>query len=109
MLPRDTEDVRYGYVYILSNDAHRLYVGATDDLPRRVIEHRERLYPHAFTARYTYDRLVYYEVFSSLQEAFARETQLKRWRRAKKIALIQKVNPWWHDLYMSWTDAARLK
>jgi putative endonuclease len=50
-----------GYTYIVSNDAHRLYIGATDNLPRRVYEHKKRLFPNAFTARYTYDRLVYFE------------------------------------------------
>ena len=101
--------MRYGYVYILSNRAHRLYLGATDDLPQRVTEHRLRLYPHAFTARYTYDLLVYYEALPSVAQAFAREKQIKGWTRARKIALIQSVNPWWRDLYESWTDAARLR
>lgn len=101
--------MRHGYVYILSNRAHRIYVGATDNLPQRVTEHRLRLYPHAFTARYTFDRLVYYEVLSSVAQAFAREKEIKGWTRAKKIALIESVNPWWHDLYQSWTDAACLR
>jgi putative endonuclease len=92
-VPRDTGSVRDGYVYILSNDTHRLYIGATNDLPKRVMEHRLRLHPHAFTARYTYDRLVYYEVFPSVEQALEREKQLKGWRRSKKVALIQGVNP----------------
>ena len=55
---------------------------------------------------HTYDRLVYYEVMPTLAAAFAREKQLKGWKRSRKVALIQSVNPWWHDLYESWTDAA---
>jgi putative endonuclease len=97
-----------GYTYILSNDTHRLYIGATNDLPRRVYEHKRRLFPQAFTARYTYDRLVYFEVFATVDEAFARERQLKGWKRARKVALIQSVNPRWHDLARSWTASLRL-
>jgi len=97
-----------GYTYILSNDTHRLYVGATDNLPRRVYEHKNRFFPNAFTARYIYDRLVYFEVFASVDEAFARERQIKGWKRIRKVALIQSVNPRWHDLSMSWTSSLRL-
>ena len=97
-----------GYTYILSNDTHRLYIGATNDLPRRVYEHKHRLFANAFTARYTYDRLVYFEVFNSVDEAFARERQLKGWKRIRKVALIQSVNPRWHDLSRSWTASLRL-
>ena len=97
-----------GYVYILSNDTHRLYIGATDDLPRRVYEHRNRVHPNAFTARYTYDRLVYFEVLPTVEEAFAREKHLKGWTRKKKVALIQSVNPRWHDLSVTWHEALRL-
>jgi putative endonuclease len=97
-----------GYTYSLSNDTHRLYVGATDNLPRRVFEHKNRFFPGAFTARYTYDRLVYFEVFDSVDEAFARERQIKGWKRIRKVALIQSVNPRWHDLSRSWTASLRL-
>ncbi len=97
-----------GYTYILSNDTHRLYVGATDNLPRRVYEHKKRLFPSAFTARYTHDRLVYFEVFDSVDKAFKRERQLKGWKRIKKVALIQSVNPRSHDLSKSWTASLRL-
>jgi putative endonuclease len=77
-------------VYILSNNAHTLYVGSTNDLLRRLPEHKQKIYEKAFTARYTFDRCVYYEHVDSEQAARAREKQIKGWTRAKKIALIQK-------------------
>ena len=86
------------FVYILSNNAHTLYVGATSDLPRRVHQHKNRVYETSFTARYTFDRCVYYEYFPTQADAIAREQQIKRWSRAKKIALIERENPWWNDL-----------
>jgi putative endonuclease len=90
------------YVYILSNRTHRLYVGSTDDLIRRYREHVERRKPKAFTARYTYNRLVYYEVSPSKAHALKRERQIKAWTRAKKVALIQGMNPNWYDLSRKW-------
>ena len=90
------------YVYILSNRTHRLYIGCTSDLPRRCREHIERRYPLAFTARYTYNRLVYYEVLPSEKIALRRERQIKAWSRAKKVALIQSMNPNWYDLGRKW-------
>ncbi|HVR38768.1 MAG TPA: GIY-YIG nuclease family protein [Thermoanaerobaculia bacterium] len=85
-------------VYILSNNAHTLYVGSTNDLLRRLSEHKNRAHPESFTARYTFDRLVYYEFAGGESEARAREMQIKRWRRAKKIFLIERMNSNWHDL-----------
>jgi putative endonuclease len=85
-------------VYILSNNAHTLYIGATNDLLRRFDEHRTRADPAAFTARYTFDRIVYYEYCVDEATALKREKQLKGWTRAKKIALIEGKNPWWSDL-----------
>jgi putative endonuclease len=85
-------------VYILSNKARTLYVGSTDDLLRRTGEHGGKLHPDAFTARYTFDRCVYYELVGSEAEARAREKEIKGWTRAKKVALIQSKNEWWHDL-----------
>ena len=101
--------MKHYYVYILSNDAHTLYVGMTDDLPKRFQQHKERVDPEAFTARYTFDRLVYFEVLDSVDAAAAREKQLKGWTRRKKVALIQEKNPRWHDLSTTWVDALRLK
>ena len=96
------------YVYILSNRTHRLYVGTTNDLARRLREHREKK-RESFTARYTYKRLVYFEVLSSVEAAFERERQIKGWTRAKKVALIQSVNPNWHDVTPDWTELLCLR
>jgi len=96
------------YVYIVSNNAHTLYVGMTDDLPRRIYEHKTRRFPTAFTARYTFDRCVYFEVVRSRRRAEDRERQIKAWVRRKKIALIQSKNPNWLDLASSWTEALML-
>ena len=86
------------FVYILANKKNgTLYVGVTNNLARRVAEHKARLVP-GFTQKYGLDRLVYFEAFESILEARAREHVLKRWRRAWKIALIEELNPDWRDL-----------
>jgi putative endonuclease len=86
------------FVYILASKRNgTLYVGVTNDLARRLSEHQAKLVP-GFTRKYQVDQLVYFEVFESILEARARERALKRWRRAWKIALIEKSNPCWRDL-----------
>src|SRR6059058_5128309 len=85
-------------VYIVSNRAHTLYTGMTDDLPRRVEQHKNHTYENAFTARYTFDRLVYYEPVTDQKAAARREKRIKNWPRAKRVALIQAENPNWNDL-----------
>ena len=95
------------YVYIVSNKVHTLYTGMTDNLPRRVEQHKNGTYPNAFTARYTFDRLVYYEPASDKKAAALREKRIKNWPRAKRVALIQAENPNWDDLSRRW-DLARL-
>lgn len=108
--PRKMERLDIAWcVYILSNKAHTLYVGSTNDLVRRLREHRDRIYPAAFTARYTFDRCVYYEFCSGESAAREREKEIKGWTRAKKIALIQSVNEWWHDLTPDVLEPLRLK
>jgi putative endonuclease len=85
-------------VYILASRRHgTLYVGVTNDLARRVSEHKSKHVP-GFTRRYGVDTLVYVEEYGSILEARARERALKRWRRAWKIELIEKLNPSWSDL-----------
>ncbi len=84
------------WVYILASINRVLYVGSTDDLPRRLSEHK-RGRSDAFTARYRVHRLVYFEGAPSRSEAMRRERQIKTWRRSKKIALIESVNPDWKD------------
>ena len=86
------------YVYIVSNRAHTLYTGMTDDLRKRVREHKERTFVNAFTARYTFDRMVYYEPAADRKAAALSEKRIKNWPRAKRVALIQSANPNWDDL-----------
>jgi len=89
-----------GCVYILTNKRHTtLYTGSTDDLLRRMVEHRDRVYPKSFTARYNVFKLVYFEAFHTIVEAIERERQIKAGSRAKKIKLINSINPEWKDLF----------
>jgi putative endonuclease len=85
------------FVYILASASRTLYVGITNDLARRVQEHREGR-PTAFTSKYNIGRLVYFEEYDGPIAAIAREKEVKRWRREKKIKLIESVNPNWTDL-----------
>jgi putative endonuclease len=90
--------MRRYFVYILTNrHCGVLYVGVTNDLHRRIFQHRSKAVP-GFTREYGVVRLVYFEEYASITEARARERSLKRWRRAWKLALIDKVNPEWRDL-----------
>ena len=89
------------FVYLLASRPHgTLYVGMTDDLIRRIWEHKNKLVP-GFTARYGVDRLVWFEAHQTRESAWRREKQIKEWRRAWKIQLIEKDNPHWIDLYRS--------
>lgn len=93
---------RQFFVYILASGRNgTLYVGVTNDLMRRVAEHKAKLVP-GFTRKYGVDRLVWTEPHGSILEARARERTLKRWHRAWKIALIEEVNPEWRDLSSAW-------
>ena len=89
------------YVYILASRSRTLYVGFTTSLRRRVMQHREKV-PGSFTARYNIDRLVYFERFQYVNNAIARENELKDWNRTKKIALVESMNPTWEDLAADW-------
>jgi putative endonuclease len=91
-------------IYILANRSRTLYVGVTNNLQRRIFEHRERLVP-GFTSRYNIKRLVYFEAFPTMLEAIAREKQLKGWRREKKMALIATMNPHRRDIGEDWRHA----
>ena len=87
------------YVYILASDiGGTLYIGVTNDLIRRVYEHKTKA-AEGFTKAYGIDRLVYYERFDNIEYAMHREKRLKKWMREWKIALIEKDNPNWDDLY----------
>ena len=88
-------------VYIMTNKSRTLYTGVTNDLMRRVYEHKNKLIK-GFTSKYNIQCLVYYETTSSIDSAIAREKQIKGWLRAKKIALIESINPEWKDLSEEW-------
>jgi putative endonuclease len=89
-----------GYFYIMCNAQNTvLYCGATDDLIRRVNEHKNGVYTNSFTARYNINKLVYFVSFTYISDAFAREKQVKGGSRKKKIDLVERVNPEWIDLF----------
>ena len=89
------------HVYIMTNKSRTLYTGVTNDLMRRVYEHKNKLVK-GFTSNYNIQFLVYYEVSSSIHIAIEREKQIKGWLRAKKIDLINSMNPQWKDLSEEW-------
>ena len=89
------------FVYIMSNRSRTLYIGMTNNLARRVSEHRHPQ-DDTFTARYHLTRLVYAETFNNVLDAIAYEKQLKGWTRARKIELIEAGNPEWQDLAEAW-------
>ena len=94
-----SKDGNQYYVYVLARKRNgTLYIGVTSDLVRRVYEHKSDLVD-GFTKKYGVHKLVYYEESDSIDSAIAREKQLKKWNRAWKIRLVEKVNPVWRDLY----------
>ena len=97
-MPRD----RY-FVYIMTNVSRTLYTGVTNNLVRRVYEHKNKIIP-GFTSRYNITELVYFEETSDVQAALTREKEIKGWRRAKKSQLIASVNPKWLDLSSKWHE-----
>jgi putative endonuclease len=88
-------------VYIMSNHSRTLYIGVTSDLYSRVWQHKHSAIK-GFTSRYRMNKLIYYEEWPTMNEAIAREKQLKGWPRAKKVALIEERNPAWDDLASGW-------
>ncbi len=88
-------------VYIMASKSRVIYIGMTNNLERRVYEHQHDLI-EGFFGQYRCHRLVYYESYDRVQNAIAREKQLKRWNRAKKVFLIERVNPTWEDLSADW-------
>lgn len=89
------------YVYIMASKSRTLYTGVTSNLERRVRQHQTKLFG-GFTPRYNINRLVYFETGGDIVAAIAREKQIKSWRRSKKIALIESMNPNWKDLSAEW-------
>jgi putative endonuclease len=94
--------ITYGYVYIMASSFKRLYIGFTTDIEGRVWRHKNHYYPDIFTARYKIDKLVYFERFTLVTRAIAREKELKGWLRVRKVALIVADNPDWVDLSADW-------
>ena len=89
------------YVYILSNNSKMLYVGVTNDLERRVYEHKKKLVK-GYTSKYNLYQLVYYEDTHDIGQAIECEKKWKGWRRSKKVKLIESANPGWKDLAEGW-------
>jgi putative endonuclease len=91
------------HVYIMSNRSGTLYTGVTGDLHRRVYEHKRKLI-FGFTEKYNIDRLVWFQETNDVQAAIEYEKRIKRWRREKKVALIEEKNPGWKDLSQEWYE-----
>jgi putative endonuclease len=91
------------YIYILNNPGGMLYVGVTNNLARRVYEHRNG-FGEGYTSRYQINRLIYYEETSDINVALAREKEIKGWRREKKLALVHSNNPTMRDLSAEWFE-----
>jgi putative endonuclease len=95
---------KYFHVYMLASGKRgTIYVGVTSNLLSRVTQHKEHMFPKSFTAKYEVTRLVWFEAHESAEPAIRRERQLKEWRRAWKVELIQKSNPTWRDLWDDFT------
>ena len=90
------------FVYIVASGRNGTpYVGSTDDLDNRIVEHKAKARA-GFTAKYGVDHLVWYEEHGSRESAFLRERRIKRWNRAWKIAMIERFNPGWRDIFDEW-------
>ena len=88
------------YVYILANaNKNVIYTGVTNNLTKRVYEHKNHVDKGSFTSRYNVENLVYYEITSDIKSAIEREKQIKGWNRTRKNKLIESKNPNWNDLY----------
>ena len=96
--------MRQYYIYIMASRSRTLYTGVTNDLERRVYEHKNKLV-RGFTAKYKIERLVYFETTEDVHAAIFREKQIKGWTRSKKLALIGSANPTWNDLSATWFGA----
>ncbi|NYF50968.1 GIY-YIG nuclease family protein [Tunturiibacter gelidoferens] len=94
--------VEQAYVYILSSTFQKLYIGVTTKIQLRTSQHQAGRYEGSFTSKYKIEKLVYFERYTEISTAIAREKQLKRWSRIKKIRLIVAQNPTWKDLSEEW-------
>jgi putative endonuclease len=96
--------MRNYYVYMMASPSRVLYVGVTNNLERRVFQHKEKTF-RGFTAKYGVAKLVYYEPWNDIRRAINREKQIKAWRRSKKTTLIEAANPGWKDLSAEWAES----
>ena len=95
--------MKHYYVYIMTSPTGTLYTGMTNNLSRRVYQHKHKLI-EGFTKRYNVTRLVYVETYYDVREAIGREKRIKGWRRSKKLDLIKSLNPTWSDLSEEWDE-----
>lgn len=96
---------RQYFVYIVASKKNgTLYIGVTNNIERRITEHKSKLNPQSFTSRYNVNILVYYETFQYINNAIDREKQLKKWNRQWKINLIEEENKEWKDLSLDWKE-----
>jgi len=94
--------MKKSFTYIITNKNNTvLYTGVTSDIKKRVFQHKTKFYK-GFSAKYNCNKLVYFEKFNSINQAIEREKQIKKYKRFKKINLIEKDNPNWNDLYNTW-------
>ncbi|MBP0902825.1 GIY-YIG nuclease family protein [Mariniflexile gromovii] len=95
--------MEHWYVYIMTNKPDGvLYIGVTDNIDERVKEHKLKVYPKSFTAKFNCDKLIYFEEFEDGNKAEKRERQFKKWKRGWKIKFIEEMNPNWTDLSLNW-------
>ena len=93
------------YIYMMTNRPNGvIYTGVTDNLERRVQEHKLKVFKKSFTARYNCDKLVYFEEYGEGDDAAIREKRLKKWKREWKVRLIEQMNPGWMDISMNWSE-----
>jgi putative endonuclease len=90
------------HVYIMAGYSRTFYIGVTSNLQKRVLEHKTKTHEDSFSAKYNINRLIYAEETEDVLAALEREKQLKRWRREKKVWLIEQQNPNWRDLSEDW-------
>jgi putative endonuclease len=96
-------DERVYSTYIVASRSRTLYIGVTGDLRKRIFQHKWKEF-EGFSATYNCDRLVWFESYQHIVDAIRRETQLKKWNRAKKLTLIERTNPTWVDLSRDWYE-----
>ncbi|MCQ2351348.1 MAG: GIY-YIG nuclease family protein [Paludibacteraceae bacterium] len=96
-----------GYIYILTNYTRTtLYIGVTNDIARRILEHKNHIFHNSFTDKYNVELCIYYESFNTIEEAICREKEIKKWSRQKKENLINSLNPEWKEIDIGYVDVS---